>query len=212
VTARKDLSEFLRTRRARIKPGDVGLSTFGRRRVPGLRREELAALAGVSVDYYVRLEQGRDVHPSTGVLDAIARALQLDEAEREHLHRLARRRPARPRKPSPERVRPGVRQVLDALSDAPAFVLGRRMDVLAWNALAAALICDFGRLEPADRNMVRLTFLDESARELYPDFDRVAFETVGYLRLAAGRYPDDPLLAALVGELAVKSETFRKLW
>lgn len=209
---RSELSEFLRSRRARVKPEDAGLPALGPRRVPGLRREELAALAGVSVDYYVRLEQGRDVHPSEGVVEAIARALQLDEAERSHLARLVRPRPTRRSAPAPERVRPGVRRLLDALDATPAFVLGRRMDVLAWNRLAAALVCDFAALEPAERNMVRLTFLDEAARELYPDFDAVADETVAYLRLAAGRHTDDPRLAALVGELSVKSPEFRTLW
>src|SRR4051812_155813 len=144
---RKELSAFLHSRRARIKPEDAGLSSYGPRRVPGLRREELAALAGVSVDYYVRLEQGRDGHPSDGVLDAIARALQLDDAERDYLRRLASPRPVRPAKPRPERVRAGVQQLLDALTATPAFVLGRRMDVLAWNRLAAALVCDFGELD-----------------------------------------------------------------
>jgi transcriptional regulator with XRE-family HTH domain len=209
---RSELSEFLRSRRARITPEAAGLPALGPRRVPGLRREELAALAGVSVDYYVRLEQGRDVHPSEGVVEAIARALQLDDAERSHFARLVRPRPARRTAPPPERVRPGVRRLLDALTATPAFVLGRRMDVLAWNRLAAALVCDFAALEPAERNMVRLTFLDDAARELYPDFDAVAEETVAHLRLAAGRHPDDPRLAALVGELSVKSPEFRTLW
>src|SRR4051794_24285006 len=211
--ARKvELREFLRTRRARIRPQDVGLDVSGYRRVPGLRREELAALAGVSVDYYVRLEQGRDVHPSDGVLDAIARALPLDDAGRDYLRRLASPRPARPAKPRPERVRAGVQQLLDALTATPAFVLGRRMDVLAWNRLAAALVCDFGELDRSERNMVRLTFLDDGAHDIYPDFEQVAQETVAHLRLSAGRHRDDPLLASLVGELSMKSELFRTLW
>ena len=212
MSNRDDLTEFLRSRRARIKPEHVGLSTSGIRRVPGLRREELAALAGVSVDYYVRLEQGRDVRPSAGVLDAIARALQLDDAERDHLHRLVHSRVSGRREPPRERVRPGVKRLLDALGATPAFVLGRRMDVLAWNALAAALFCDFEAIPAHARNMVRLVFLDEDAQELYPELEQVADETVSYLRLAAGKHPDDSELSALVGELSVKSGRFRELW
>jgi transcriptional regulator with XRE-family HTH domain len=200
-----DLGDFLRTRRARLQPEDVGLPAHGRRRVPGLRREELAQLAGVSVDYYVRLEQGRDIHPSDQVLDAIAGALRLDEDERNHFHALVRPRP-RARRRRPERVRPTLQRLLDRMG-VPAMIIGRRMDVLAFNALAGALTAGF-----RERNMLRHVFLDESARDLYPDWDAVAAETVGFLRLAAGEDPDDAQLIELVGELSVRSEDFRRLW
>jgi transcriptional regulator with XRE-family HTH domain len=209
---RTELGAFLRSRRARLRPEDVGLPDFGRRRVPGLRREELAQLAGVSADYYVRLEQGRDIHPSEGVLDAIARALRLDDAERVHLHRLVKpRRRIRHAAPA-QRVRPGVQRLLDAMERVPAFVLGRRMDVLAWNRMAAALLCDFAELPRERRNMLRHVFLDPVSQELYPDWDVVANETVAYLRLATGVDPDDPEMAALIGELTLNSEVFAQLW
>ncbi|MCW2970473.1 MAG: transcriptional regulator [Solirubrobacterales bacterium] len=209
---REELSDFLRSRRGRLTPDELGLRSYGPRRVPGLRREELAQLAGVSVDYYTRLEQGRGVHPSRSVLDAIARALQLDQPEASHLRRLAAPQSAPRRKPPPERVRPGVRLLLKRLDRVAALVLGRRMDVLAWNSLAAVLICDFGALPRRERNMVRLTFLDESFRSLYPEWDGVAASGAGLLRSAAGRWPDDPELEALVGELSVKSNAFIGAW
>jgi transcriptional regulator with XRE-family HTH domain len=209
---RAELGEFLRSRRARLRPEDVGIPDYGRRRVPGLRREELAQLAGVSADYYVRLEQGRDIQPSEAVLDAIARALRLDDAERQHLHRLVRPRPRTARRLPAQRVRPGVRRLLDQMERIPAFVLGRRMDVLAWNRMAAALVADFDALPPHRRNMLGHVFLDPSARELYPDWDVVAEETVAYLRLATGIDPDDAELAALVGELTLNSDVFARLW
>jgi transcriptional regulator with XRE-family HTH domain len=207
-----ELGQYLKTRRARIQPEDVGLQAYGRRRVPGLRREELAQLAGVSVDYYVRLEQGRAGHPSESVLDALARALQLDDAERAHLFDLSR--PVRKRRPSRkvERVRPEMQRLIDALHELPAVVIGQRMDVLAWNPLACALGVDWGALPLEERNVARRFFLDESSRELYPDWDEHARATVGWLRLAAGRHPDDPGLAELIGELSMKSDEFRRLW
>ena len=212
VDHRRELGAFLKSRRARVTPEDVGLPGFGKRRVPGLRREELAQLAGVSADYYVRLEQGRGGHPSAGVLDAIARALNLDDAERAHLYDLAHPVQARRRVPRPERVRPEFQFLLDALDRVPALVLGRRMDVLAWNRLAAALIVDFGALPPGQRNTARLFFLDEGMRSNYPDWEKAARETVAHLRLLAGRHPDDHALAELIGELSMKSEDFRRLW
>ena len=203
------LGEFLRARRALVTPDDVGLPDLGRRRVAGLRREELALLAGVSVDYYVRLEQGRDTHPSEQVLDALARALCLDDDAVAHLHDLARPAPRRRRpRERPERVRPGVLRLLESWSAIPAFVLGRRMDVLAFNALAGMLHDGFA----TERNMVRLVFLDPAARDTFPDFDAVAQETVATLRAAAGADLDDPRLAELVGELSLKSDEFRRLW
>jgi len=203
------LGEFLRARRALVTPDDVGLPDLGRRRVAGLRREELALLAGVSVDYYVRLEQGRDTHPSEQVLDALARALCLDDDAVAHLHDLARPAPRRRRpRERPERVRTGVLRLLESWSAIPAFVLGRRMDVLAFNALAGMLHDGFA----TERNMVRLVFLDPAARDTFPDFDAVAQETVATLRAAAGADLDDPRLAELVGELSLKSDEFRRLW
>lgn len=213
-----ELGEFLRSRRARLSPTELGVPTTGRtRRVPGLRRVELARLAGVSVDYYTRLEQGRPVNVSDSVLDAVATALQLDPVERTHLFDLARPRqktPAQRRaRRRPQRVRPGVYRLLETLDEhVPALVLGRGMAVLAANRLARALITDFDALPARERNMARSIFLDESARELYPDWPAVAVDTVGMLRLNAGRYPDDPGLTELIGELAVKSPEFRRWW
>ncbi|MFE2149766.1 helix-turn-helix transcriptional regulator [Streptomyces lavendulae] len=208
-----DLSGFLQSRRARIRPEEVGLPSHGRRRVPGLRREEVAQLAGVSVDYYVRLEQGRGRNASDAVLEAIGRVLWLDDTEQAHLRDLIRPARAARRAASRDRqsVRPGLQLLLDGMCGTPAFVLGRRMDVLAWNALADA-IGGFSRKPSAERNQARQVFLDPSAPVCYPDWAAVAAETVAYLRLDAGRHPDDPALSALVGELAVKSEDFRRLW
>ncbi|MFB7503850.1 helix-turn-helix transcriptional regulator [Streptomyces broussonetiae] len=210
-----EVGDFLRSRRARIRPEEVGLPGHGRRRVPGLRREEVAQLAGVSVDYYIRLEQGRGPSVSDAVLDAIARVLRLDETEHAYLRTVARpqhRQPGRrsPRQPAPQ-VRPGVQTLLDGMERSPAFVLGRRMDVLAWNALGDA-VNGFSRLAPAERNMPRQVFLNPSAHDLYPEWSAVAATTVANLRLAAGTYADDPGLCALVGELSLKSADFRRLW
>ncbi|MFF1902248.1 helix-turn-helix transcriptional regulator [Kitasatospora sp. NPDC058218] len=205
------VGDFLRSRRARIRPEEVGLPSHGRRRVQGLRREEVAQLAGVSVDYYIRLEQGRGASASDAVLAAVARVLRLDEVEAAHLHALAR--PPRPAAAvrGGQQVREGTRLLLDLMAGVPAFVLGRRMDVLAWNALGDA-VQGFSALAPEQRNAARLAFLDPAAREFYPQWDAVAAETVAYLRLDAGRYPEDARLAALVGELSVRSEEFRRLW
>ncbi|MFI5631549.1 helix-turn-helix transcriptional regulator [Streptomyces sp. NPDC051664] len=208
-----DLGDFLRSRRARIQPEDVGLQAYGRRRVPGLRREEVAQLAGVSVDYYIRLEQGRGPSVSDAVLDAIARVLRLDETELAYLHTVARpSTKARGERPATtQRVRPGLRLLLDTIDRAPAFILGRRMDVLAWNALGDAVV-GFSRMPAAVRNMPRQVFLEPAARELYPEWAAVAAETVSHLRLDAGLHPTDRQLATLVGELSLRSEDFRRLW
>jgi transcriptional regulator with XRE-family HTH domain len=209
ASAPNRLGEFLRARRALVRPEDVGLPDFGRRRVEGLRREELALLAGVSVDYYVRLEQGRDAHPSEQVLEALARALRLDDDAAAHMHELARPAPRRRRaRRRPERVRPGVVRLMEGWTHAPAFVLGRFMDVLAFNAVAGVLHDGFAH----DRNMVRLVFLDPAARERFPEWDSVAQDTVATLRAAAGADLDDSALTELVGELSLKSEDFRRLW
>lgn len=210
---KEDLREFLRSRRARLQPEDVGIRpSAGARRVAGLRREELAHLAGVSVDYYVRLEQGRSLNPSEEVLEAISRALQLGDAERVHLFDLAKPSVARRRPVRPQRVRPGVVQLMDSLVHQPAFLLGRRMDVLGSNRLARALLTDFDALPVRERNMIRWVFYDEGARELFPEWDQLASELVGVLRVDAGRHPDDPKLGELVGDLAVHSDEFRRWW
>lgn len=213
MDSRTELGEFLRARRARVKPQDVGLPDYGRRRVPGLRRQELSMLAGVSVEHYTRVEQGRGVRASAQVLDAIADALGLSDAERAHLHDLAAPEPsARGRQRARQRVAPGIARLVEQLHEHPAFVLGRRMDVLAWNPLAATLLGDFSQLDPRERNMARLVFLDEHTIALYPDWERVARETVAFLRRDSARDLDDPQLAELVGELSLKSEHFRRWW
>ena len=210
---RAELSEFLRTRRARLKPEDVGLPEFGRhRRVPGLRREELAQLAGVSVAYYTRLEQGNGRNVSAEVLNAIARALRLSDAESAHLTHLAR--PKQHKKKAgarTEQVRGPLRQLLDSI-EVPAYVSGRRSDILAWNRMAAAVFGDWSELPVEERNWARLVFLKPEYRELFVDWDQKAYDMVSYLRMDAGCHADDPLLSSLVGELSLKSEEFRRLW
>ncbi|MEU9174670.1 helix-turn-helix transcriptional regulator [Streptomyces sp. NPDC048420] len=210
---RAELSEFLRTRRARLKPEDVGLPDFGRhRRVPGLRREELAQLAGVSVAYYTRLEQGNGRNVSAEVLDAIARALRLSDAEHAHLMHLAKPKQHKKRATArTEQVRGAVRQLLDSM-EVPAYVSGRRSDILAWNRMAAAVFGDWSELPAQERNWARLVFLRPEYRDLFVEWDQKACDMVSYLRMNAGCHPDDPGLAALVGELSVKSEEFRRLW
>ncbi|MEU2430980.1 helix-turn-helix transcriptional regulator [Streptomyces sp. NPDC007861] len=212
---RAEISEFLRSRRARLKPEDVGLPVFGRhRRVPGLRREELAQLAGVSVAYYTRLEQGNGQNVSTEVLDAIARALRLSDTEREHLIHLAKptQKKKRAAARAAQRVRPQLQHLIDAMTGVPAFLVGRRLDILGWNTMARALLGDFPSMPPEERNMAWMVFLHPGARELYVDWESKAVEVVSILRLCAGYDPDDHQLSALVGELSVKSDTFRRLW
>ncbi|MFJ2740640.1 helix-turn-helix domain-containing protein [Streptomyces sp. NPDC087440] len=214
LDTRAELSEFLRTRRARLQPEDVGLPNFGRhRRVPGLRREELAQLAGVSVAYYTRLEQGNGRNVSGEVLDAIARALRLTDAEHSHLLHLAKPKAHKKKRGArPQRVRPALLQLVDAMDGVPAYVVGRRSDILGWNRMAAALFGDWGALPAEERNWARLCFLNPSSRELFVDWEQKAADMVSFLRMDAGCYPNDPLLSALVGELSVKSEEFRTLW
>ncbi|KUJ39742.1 helix-turn-helix transcriptional regulator [Streptomyces sp. NPDC093228] len=211
---RAELSEFLRTRRARLKPEDVGLPDFGRhRRVPGLRREELAQLAGVSVAYYTRLEQGNGRNVSAEVLDAIARALRLSDAEHAHLTHLAKPK-AHKKKPSArsQQVRSSLRQLLDTFDGVPAYIVGRRSEVLAWNRMAAAVFGDWSRLPQQERNWARMVFLQPEYHDLFVGWEQKAIDIVCQLRYEAGCYPDDPRLSALVGELSVKSEEFRRLW
>ncbi|WP_172383430.1 helix-turn-helix domain-containing protein [Streptomyces sp. MNP-20] len=212
---RAELSEFLRTRRARLQPQDVGLPSYGRhRRVPGLRREELAQLAGVSVAYYTRLEQGNGRNVSAEVLDAIARALRLSSAEHAHLTHLAKPAAHKRKRVAPtQTLRPAVQQLLDAMDTVPAYVSGRRSDILGWNRMATAVFGDWGALPREQRNWARLVFLDPGMRELFADtWDQKTSDMVSFLRMDAGCYPNDPQLSALVGELSVKSDTFRRLW
>ncbi|RCV57956.1 helix-turn-helix domain-containing protein [Marinitenerispora sediminis] len=218
MDSRNEIREFLVTRRARITPQQAGLPSYGRnRRVPGLRREEVALLAGVSVDYYTRLERGNASGVSESVLEALARALQLNEVESAHLFDLARaasprartrRRTARRR----EEVRPGVLRVLEAMTGAPAVVQNRRLDVLATNRLGRALYSDMDIALPRPANYARFIFLDQRATRFYRDWDKAAHDTVALLRSEAGRDPYDRELSDLVGELSTRSEAFRGLW
>ena len=199
------LGAYLRARRAAITPERAGLPDDGRRRVPGLRREEVAAQAGLSTDYYVRLEQGRADRPSDAVLMAVARVLQLGPAERAHLFDLARATTRAD--PPPAALRPALTRVVAGITESPALIMTHATDVLAWNALAAELIADFDR----ERNMARLIFRDPAAREIHPDWDRAAKDTVGILRMAAGRQ-GQPGLDALIEELTAASAAFAHLW
>ncbi|MEV6642640.1 helix-turn-helix transcriptional regulator [Amycolatopsis sp. NPDC051371] len=208
MTRENVLGEFLRARREQVGSAERGLPAGGSRRVAGLRREEVAVLAGVSTDYYVRLEQGRERHPSAQVLDALAHGLALDEDATAHLHRLAQPAPRRRRARRREQVSPNLSRLMDGWPDTPALVLGRCLEVLAHNTLGEAL---FGGHTHSD-DLVRLVFLDPDASEFYPDWERVAVNTVGGLRAAAGIDPDDPRLIETVGELSAKSADFRRLW
>ncbi|SIN76155.1 helix-turn-helix transcriptional regulator [Agromyces cerinus] len=212
---RSEVREFLRTRRARITPDEAGLPAYGgNRRVPGLRREEVAMLAGVSVDYYTRLERGTLAGASDTVLESLARALQLDDAESAHLFDLARAANASPtvRRPRAKtgELRPSLQRVIDAITEAPAIISTTRTDYLAANPLGRALYSVvFAAPQP---NGARFAFLDPAAQEFYPDWDRVTQDVVAALRGEAGRNPYDKRLTDLVGELSTRSERFRTLW
>jgi transcriptional regulator with XRE-family HTH domain len=209
MTADNALGEFLRARRGLVRPGGDLAPVDRRRRVSGLRREEIALLAGVSVDYYVRLEQGRERHPSAQVVEALARALELDDDAAAHLHELARPRVQRLRQaPRRERVSRHLVQMMEGWHRTPAVILGRRMTVLAANDLGRALFA--GHTYSDD--LVRMVFLDPDAREFYPEWERAAANTVAWLRAAIGLDRDDPALIELVGELSAKSDPFRRLW
>ncbi|WP_030601822.1 helix-turn-helix transcriptional regulator [Streptomyces fulvoviolaceus] len=210
---RAELADFLRRGRARLDPSDVGLASGPRRRTPGLRREEVASLAGMSVDYYTRLEQSRGPRPSRQMLTALARALRLTDDERDHLFHLTGEEP--PRRDSPSaHVRPGLLLVLDRLHDTPAQVVSDMGDVLAQNAMSRALAGDAFARPPRERNLTRRFFLDPAARELFPpeDLAEHARSQVANLRAVTAARPDDPEPAALVAELLSSSEEFACLW
>lgn len=216
MDARTEIKEFLTSRRGRLTPEQAGLNAYGPRRVPGLRREEVAVLAGVSVPYYTRLERG-DVHGvSESVLEALSRALQLDDAERAHLFDLTRavqpsvtrRRP----RPVKQAIRPSVQHILDAITGAPAFVRNDRLDILAANTLGYALYSEMFAAQGSPANTARFIFLDPHSRDFYPDWGKAANDTVAVLRSSAGRDPYDRSLSDLVGELSTQSDEFRTRW
>jgi transcriptional regulator with XRE-family HTH domain len=204
------LGEFLRARREQVQPGDHGMPAPLDRRTPGLRREDVAALAGVSTGYYVRLEQGRERNPSPQTIDALADALRLDADARSYLHGLVRPAPALPRRRADDRVGAGLVALIDSWHDTPALIMNRWTDVLAANPLARGLYSWI--LDSGERNLVRAVFLDPAARDFYPDWEYAAANVVGNLRLRADGDLDDPRLTALVGELSLKSAEFARLW
>ncbi|MET8824363.1 helix-turn-helix domain-containing protein [Streptomyces sp. NPDC004610] len=212
----QELGEFLRSRRAALDPVAQGFPDDGRRRrVPGLRREELAERAHISPDYLIRIEQGKMPRISRPVLESLADALQLAWDERAYLFALAYgSRPAerRPGRGGVEEVAPGLLRLLDGMRGVPALVLSRRTDVLAWTPMASALLTDFSALDPEERNLIRLTFLDEDFRALYADWARAARNCVGLLRLETGLSPENHAIRALVGELSTRDPDFQRWW
>jgi transcriptional regulator with XRE-family HTH domain len=217
---RSEIRDFLTTRRARITPQQAGLPVYGgTRRVAGLRREEAAMLAGVSVDYYTRLERGNLSGVSESVLEALIRALRLDEAEREHLYDLARQANAGPgrssravRRRAPRHVRPGVQHILDAMTGAPAYVRNGTLDILALNALGRAVFAPICQDTAGTPNLARFIFLNPAAQDFYRDWDQLAEDVVALLRGEAGRDPYDRNLTDLIGELTTRSDPFRTWW
>ncbi|MCB8902060.1 MULTISPECIES: helix-turn-helix transcriptional regulator [unclassified Streptomyces] len=211
-----ELGTFLRARRTQTSPQAAGLPMgTGMRRTPGLRREELATLAGVSIDYYARLERGKETRPSPAVIDALARALKLDEEEHEHLRELAVRAARYASEPpqAPSRtVRPHIRILLDTLRPSPAYVVSRNFDMLAWNPGGLALYAGLDDWPVKQRNLARYLFLHPAARELFPDWENLVRTCVARLRAVAGADPDAPDLVAIVGELLLKSPDFARLW
>ncbi|MFJ8021486.1 helix-turn-helix domain-containing protein [Streptomyces sp. NPDC096311] len=207
-----ELGEFLKARRGDLSPSVLGLPETGQiRKVPGLRREEVALLASISTDYYMRLEQGR-LQPSTPVLTAIADALRLDDDQRAYLFGLAGKEVhQRAGQSAPQRVQPQLQRLLDNLL-TPAFVIGRRTQVVAWNAMGAALITDFGQIPEDQRTFIRLLINDPAMRVLYADWEDVTRLAIAQLRMDSARNPGDPLLAALVGELSAQDAQFRQWW
>jgi transcriptional regulator with XRE-family HTH domain len=211
-TPETSLRDFLRTRRSRITPEQAGLTPYpGVRRVPGLRREEVAQLAGVSVDYYVRLERGHGENVSSSVLEAVARALQLNNIERDHLFALAKHADGQPSPTASQHARPGLLRLLENVTHVPALLLGRRLDVLATNRLAHAFYQDF-HAPTSGSNMARYVFLNATARDLYVDWPETARDIVGMLHLDASYRPEDPLRADLVNELSSIDGDFRRWW
>jgi transcriptional regulator with XRE-family HTH domain len=210
---RHELAAFLRTRRDRLQPSDVGLASAGRRRTPGLRRQEVAQLAGMSVDYYIRLEQGRGPHPSRQILAALARALVLTADERDYLFRLAGENPPPAARPSRD-ISPGLRNLLDSMPDTPAYVVDAKYDILAWNELATYFIGDLSGHAENDRNVIRWTFGRPDAAAPWSDAESVRFAraTVADLRAAYARYPSDTGMQALVTELLALSPQFAQMW
>lgn len=215
-TGGDELARFLRARRTQTSPESCGLTAGpGIRRTPGLRREELATLAGVSIDYYTRLERGKETRPSPGVVDALARALHLDDDEHDHMRRLAARaaRYAPEPPPPPSRtVRPHLKLVLETMRPNPAYIVSRSMDLLAWNPAGLALYSGIDDWPAKQRNLARYLFLHPTAHELFPDWDTQVRGCVARLRAEAGINPDAPDLTSLVGELLLKSPDFAKLW
>jgi transcriptional regulator with XRE-family HTH domain len=208
-----ELGAFLKSRRAQLTPETVGIAeTDSRRKVKGLRREEVARLAAISVDYYTRLEQGR-VTASASVLATLSRALRLDKDQQTYLYTLAGKTDSQPRRRGPaERPRPAMRRLLDQLTHTPALIFGKRMDILHWNQPASALYLDFGTLPASRRNYVRLFFNDPAFRAMHLDWEHDARDVVAALRMQAAHTPDDPQLAQLVGELSVQDPDFRGWW
>ncbi|MCU1700888.1 MAG: hypothetical protein JWR34_6951 [Mycobacterium sp.] len=208
----QELGAFLGARRASIDPRAVGLDVGGQRRVSGLRREEVAQLAGISTDYYTRLEQGRLSRASTSVLHALGTALQLDHDERTYLLRLAGKTSQPPRHPRSESVRPQTQILIDDLRDSPALVLGCHLDVLAWNTLATAVFRDFAAVPRRERNFLRMLFLDPEIRGRYVDWAPMARNCVGYFRAAVAEGTDEPRLLELIGDLSLHDRDFRTWW
>jgi transcriptional regulator with XRE-family HTH domain len=217
VDHKTEVREFLRTRRAKLTPEQAGLPAYGgNRRVPGLRREEVAMLSGMSVDYYTRLERGNLGGVSESVLESLAGALHLDEAERGHLFALARTANASPRTRArripPPNVRPVVQRILDSMEGVPAFVRNGRFDVLAANPLGEALYSEMFQDAVRPVNSARFAFLNPNGVRFWDDWEKVARDTVAYLRVEAGKNPYDPALTELIGELSTRSDVFRTLW
>ena len=209
---RRQSGAFLRSRRERLTPTEVGLPDGFRRRTPGLRREEVALLAGVGATWYTWLEQGRDVRPSPEVLSALAAALRLDAAERRHLYILNDRPPPEPRPAGPERVEEPLRRMLDSLTRQPAYVLGRRWDILAWNRAAAILFGDYEKLVGDERNIMHLVFADKAHRKLLIDWDELAPTVLAMFRADSARYAGDPEFERLIAKLMQASAEFRQWW
>jgi transcriptional regulator with XRE-family HTH domain len=209
---RRQSGAFLRSRRERLMPSDVGLPDGFRRRTPGLRREEVALLAGVGATWYTWLEQGRDVQPSAEVLAALADALRLDAAERRHLYILNDRPPPEPKPVGPERVEQPLLRMLDSLTGQPAYVLGRRWDVLAWNRAAELLFGDYGKLEGDQRNIMHILFANKAHRKLLVDWNEVASTALAMFRADSARYAGDTDFERLINHLMSVSGEFRQLW